>query len=211
RQAHRLGLADRGALTTLAVDALDDPAAARAALAAHVPPDTASVYLQPDLSAVAPGPLRAAVDARLRRIARLERAGIASQWRITAQSVAGALAGGESAESVLEFLAGISLTGVPQPVAYLVRDAAARFGSLRVRPVDPAAEGGARSQARSDDAQLIRTIAVDRALAALGSAQSGPHRVTFRLDAEDVLDALLAERYPAVLEDDAGALVLRRT
>ncbi|MFJ6114196.1 helicase-associated domain-containing protein [Agrococcus sediminis] len=214
RQAQRLGIVDRGALTTLAADlqggrTADGEPAARAALAAHVPPATASVYLQPDLSAVAPGPLTPEVESRLRRIARIERAGIASQWRITAQSITAGLAGGETAEGLLAFLADASLTGLPQPVAYLVRDTAARFGSLRVRAVDPLAEGGARSQAHSDDAQLIRTIAVDRALAAIGPAQTGPHRVTFRPSAEEALDALLDERYPAVLEDEHGELVVR--
>ncbi|WP_306231878.1 helicase-associated domain-containing protein [Agrococcus beijingensis] len=206
RQAHRLGLAERDALTTLAVALRDDPAAALATLAAHVPPATASVYLQPDLSAVAPGPLEAAVDARLRGMARIERAGIASQWRITAQSVAAGLAAGETAEGLLAFLADISLTGLPQPVAYLVRDTASRFGSLRVRAV---AEGGARAQARSDDEQLIRTIAVDRALVAIGPQQTGAHRVTFRVSPEEALEVLLDERYPAVLEDDAGRLIVR--
>jgi hypothetical protein len=209
RQARRLGLAERDGLTTLAAALPDRPAAARATLAAHVPPATASVYLQPDLSAVAPGPLEAAVDARLRGIARIERAGIASQWRITAQSVAAGLAAGETAEGLLAFLGDISLTGLPQPVAYLVRDTASRFGSLRVRAVDPVAEGGARSQARSDDEQLIRTIAVDRALVAVGPLQTGPHRITFRVSAEEALETLLEERYPAVLEDAAGSLVVR--
>ncbi|MGM1028309.1 MAG: helicase-associated domain-containing protein [Actinomycetota bacterium] len=218
RQAERLGLAHRGTLTTLAADLrrdLADPqaaagaASARAALAAHVPPATASVYLQPDLSAVAPGPLEATVESRLRRIASLERAGIASQWRVTAQSVAVGLAAGETAEELLAFLGEISLTGLPQPVAYLVRDTAARFGTLRVRAVDPVAEGGARSQARSDDEHLIRTIAVDRALVSTGPHRAGPHRITFRTSAEEALEALLEERYPAVLEDDAGELVVR--
>ena len=209
RQAERLGLADRGAPTTLAADLRERPDAARAALAAHVPPATASVYLQPDLSAVAPGPLEAAVEARLRRIARIERAGIASHWRLTAASIASGLAAGDDVDSVLAFLGEVSLTGLPQPVAYLVRDTAAKFGSLRVRSIDPLAEGGARSQARSDDAQLIRTIAVDRALVTTGPMQTGPHRVTFRLSAEEALEALLEERYPAVLEDAAGELVRR--
>ena len=210
RQARRLGLAEGSTLTTLAVALEREPASARATLASHVPPATASVYLQPDLSAVAPGPLTAAVDSRLRGIASLERAGIASQWRITAQSLTAGLAAGETAEGVLEFLAEISLTGVPQPVAYLVRDTAARFGSLRVRAVDPLAEGGARSQARSADEQLIRTIAVDRALAGLGPHRAGEHSLTFRLSVEEVLEALLEERYPAVLEDAEGELMLRR-
>ena len=209
RQATRLGLADRGTPTMLGADLRQRPDAARQALAAHVPPATASVYLQPDLSAVAPGPLEAAVESRLRRIARIERAGIASHWRITAASVASGLAAGESADELLAFLREISLTGLPQPVAYLVRDTAAKFGSLRVRSVDPVAEGGARSQVRSDDEQLIRTIAVDRALVSAGPLQTGPHRVTFRTSAEEALEALLEERYPAVLEDDAGELVRR--
>ncbi|WP_404311805.1 helicase-associated domain-containing protein [Agrococcus terreus] len=209
RQARTLGLADRGAPTTLAAQAVEDPDAARAALADHVPPATASVYLQPDLSAVAPGPLAPEVEGRLRRIAAIERAGIASQWRITARSVAAGLAAGESVDDVLAFLEAASLTGLPQPVAYLVRDTAARFGAVRVRAVDPLAEGGARSQARSDDAQLIRTVAVDRALAATGAAAAGPHRATFRTSAEETLEALLEERYPAVLEDEEGELVVR--
>ncbi len=174
-----------------------------------MPPATASVYLQPDLSAVAPGPLEATVETRLRRIASLERAGIASQWRVTAQSVSSGLATGETAEGLLAFLGEISLTGLPQPVAYLVRDTAARFGALRVRSVDPVAEGGARSQARSVDEHLIRTIAVDRALVSAGPLQTGPHRITFRTSAEEALEALLEERYPAVLEDAAGELVVR--
>ncbi|WP_405215978.1 helicase-associated domain-containing protein [Agrococcus sp. Ld7] len=210
RQAERLGLADHGAPTALSVDLRERPAAARAALAGHVPPATASVYLQPDLSAVAPGPLEGQVEARLRRIATIERAGIASHWRISAQSIAAGLAAGDDADSVLAFLTEISLTGVPQPVTYLVRDTAAKFGSLRVRPVDALSEGGARSQARSDDEHLIRTIAVDRALVTAGPAQTGPHRVTFRISAEEALEALLEERYPAVLEDEAGELVRRR-
>lgn len=221
RQAERLGLAHRGTLTTLAADlrhdlehdlggaSTGDGSRARAALAAHVPPATASVYLQPDLSAVAPGPLEATVETRLRRIASLERAGIASQWRVTAQSVSTGLAAGETADELLAFLGEISLTGLPQPVAYLVRDTAARFGALRVRAIDPLAEGGARSQARSDDEHMIRTIAVDRALLSTGPTQSGPHRITFRTSAEEALEALLEERYPAVLEDDEGELVVR--
>ncbi|WP_206448440.1 helicase-associated domain-containing protein [Agrococcus sp. KRD186] len=207
RQAERLGLADRGTPTTLAADLQQRPAAALEALAAHVPPATASVYLQPDLSAVAPGPLEATVESRLRRLARIERAGIASHWRLTAQSIAAGLVAGEDVEGMLAFLEEVSLTGLPQPVAYLVRDTAAKFGSLRVRSIDPLAEGGARSQARSDDEQLIRTIAVDRALVSAGPLQTGPHRVTFRLGAEEALAALLEERYPAVHEDEAGELV----
>lgn len=207
RQAERLGLADRGTPTTLAADLLQRPAAAIAALAAHVPPATASVYLQPDLSAVAPGPLESAVESRLRRVARIERAGIASHWRLTPQSITAGLVAGEDVDGVLAFLQEASLTGVPQPVTYLVRDTAAKFGSLRVRSIDADAEGGARSQARSEDEQLIRTIAVDRALGATRALQTGPHRVTFRLSAEEALEALLDERYPAVHEDAEGELV----
>lgn len=210
RQAVSLGLADRGAPTTLAREAAERPASAVATLAAHVPPATASVYLQPDLSVVAPGPLTAAVERRLRSVATIERAGIASQWRISPRSIAAGLAAGADADDLVAMLEAISLTGLPQPVAYLVRDTAQRFGSLRVRGVDPLAEGGARSQARSDDAALIRTLAVDRALAQLGPQQSGPHRVTFRVSAEEALDALLDERYPAVLEHEDGALARPR-
>ena len=66
------------------------------------------------------------------------------------------MAAGETAESIRHFLGGISLSGIPQPLEYLIAEAAARYGLVRVAPTP---EGGSR--VRSTDAGLLRAIAVD--------------------------------------------------
>ena len=86
------------------------------------------IYLQADLTAIAPGPLAPRLDLRLRRIAKRESRAQASSYRFSADSIGAGMTEGESAESIREFLAGISLTGIPQPLDYLIESTAARHG-----------------------------------------------------------------------------------
>lgn len=179
--------------------------AAEAAMAELLPPEVSQVYLQHDLTAVAPGPLAPSVDARLRTLADVESREFASSYRITSSSVNRALAAGETAESLLEFLASISLTGVPQPLHYLVTESAARYGRLRVGPAIN--DGIMQAAIRSDDAELIHTVSVDHALSALGLQQSGPHRLLSRFAPETLFWALSDARYPVAAEDANGEVV----
>ncbi len=179
-------------------------------LARSIPRDINGVYVQPDLSIVAPGPLAPLDDERLRRIAELEQRGLASSYRLSLTSVTRALTRGENEAYIVDFLNRISLTGIPQPVAYLVHDAATRFGALRVHAItpDPASdESGARTAIRSSDETLIATLAVDRSLVALGMRRTGQHRIIARPTPEQTLYALIDERYPAVLEDADGKVI----
>ena len=179
-------------------------------LATHFPTQVDKVYLQHDLSIVSPGPLEPALDARLRGFADVEGRDLASTYRVSAASVNRGLAAGESADSILEFLGGLSLTGIPQPLSYLVGEAAARFGSVRVAAADEA-DAPARSAIRSDDEQLVRTLAVDQSLSSLGLRQVGPHRLLSRFTADVVFWALSDARYPVAAEDGNGEIVrLRR-
>lgn len=179
-------------------------------LAAHFPPQVDKVYLQHDLSIVSPGPLEPALDARLRSFADVEGRDLASTYRVSAASVNRGLAAGETADSILEFLKGLSLTGIPQPLAYLVGEAAARFGSVRVGAADET-DAPARSAVRSDDEQLVRTLAVDQSLASLGLRQTGPHRLLSRFPADVVFWALSDAKYPVAAENPKGEIVrLRR-
>ncbi|WP_448810778.1 helicase-associated domain-containing protein [Agromyces bauzanensis] len=179
-------------------------------LAAHFPAQVDKVYLQHDLSIVSPGPLEPALDARLRSFADVEGRDLASTYRISAASLNRGLAAGETAESILEFLKGLSLTGIPQPLAYLVGEAAARFGNVRVGAADET-DAPARSAVRSDDEQLVRTLAVDQSLASLGLRQTGPHRLLSRFPADVVFWALSDAKYPVAAEDAKGEIVrLRR-
>ncbi|MGW9167422.1 helicase-associated domain-containing protein [Agromyces sp. NPDC055657] len=175
-------------------------------VAAHFPAQVDHVYLQHDLSIVAPGPLEPELDARLRGIADVEARDLASTYRVSAASVNRALAAGERADSILEFLSSISLTGIPQPLAYLVSEAAERFGAVRVTA---AAESEAPAQAsiRSDDAELVGTLAVDQALASLALRRAGPHRLLTRFTPDVVFWALSDAKYPVAAENADGEIV----
>jgi Helicase conserved C-terminal domain len=179
-------------------------------LAAHFPAQVDKVYLQHDLSVVSPGPLEPGLDARLRGFADVEGRDLASTYRVSAASVNRGLAAGETADSILAFLSGLSLTGIPQPLAYLVAEAAARFGSVRVAAADES-DAPARAAIRSDDEQLVRTLAVDQSIASLGLRQTGPKRLLSRFSADVVFWALSDARYPVAAEDARGEIVrLRR-
>ena len=203
-QGERLGVTADGRASTMGAALLSEgAAAARAVLAPLVPRDVDQVYLQHDLTVVSPGPLAAHLDERLRRLADVESAGLAGRYRVTADSVTRAVALGETAEDLLAFLEQLSLTGVPQPVEYLIRETAARYGSVRVAPVDHAPlggaveRGGARTLVTSDDRLLLDSLLVDAATAPLGLQLSSPGRAVSRFEPAVVLWTLIDARYPA--------------
>lgn len=184
--------------------------AALATMTESLPAEVGAVYLQHDLSIVSPGPLAPSIDARLRSVADVESRELASSYRITASSVNRALAAGETADSLLDFLRGISLTGIPQPVEYLIKESAARYGRVRVGSIDP---DGSQSQSyvSSDDTALLGTIAVDQTLAPLGLLRTNEHRLTSRFAVDIVFWALSDARYPVAAENARSEIVhLRR-
>lgn len=204
REAELLGITGSNAPSSAgSALLLKGPEAARAAMARLFPDEVDTIYLQHDLTVIAPGPLRADLDARLRRMAEVEHRGLASSYRITAVSLTRALTAGETADGIREFLASISVTGVPQPLEYLIDDTASRFGALRVG----AREEATGSYVRSEDVALLGQLEVDQALASLGLQRTGEHRLVSRFDVGVLLDALLDARYPAVAEDADGNLV----
>lgn len=210
-QGDRLGIAVDGRPSSVGAALVAHGAeAAAAALAPLVPTTVDKVYLQHDLTVVSPGPLDGGVDEQLRRMAELESAGLAGRYRITAETLGRAIAQGETADALLAFLAGISLTGVPQPLEYLVRETARRYGTIRVAGLAPEemAELGARTAVRSDDAGMLDALLVDTAAAPLGLVRVGPHRLVSRLEPAVVLWTLIDARYPAAPE--GGAMPLER-
>jgi Helicase conserved C-terminal domain len=212
REAELLGITADGSPSAPGSVLLEHGAdAAAQVLRGLFPSEVARVYVQQDLSIVSPGPLAPALDARLRTMAQVESRAQASIYRVSADSVNRALASGESAESVLEFLSGISLTGIPQPLEYLVQDVASRFGLLRVGRIDGDSDG-VRSYVRSEDAHLLTTLEVDQAIAALRLRRSAPGRLTSPADRDAVYWALVDARYPAAAEDREHRIVpLRRS
>lgn len=184
--------------------------AATAVMGELFPHQVDRVYVQHDLTIVSPGPLEPAVDAALRGFAELEGRDLASSYRVTAGSVNRALASGQTAEAIREFLQRVSLTGIPQPLEYLIAESAARFGSIRVAAAG-ADDAPWRAIVRSDDAQLLRTLEVDQELAPLGLLPAGEGRLGSRFPSDVVFWAISDARYPAAAEDAEGRIVrLRR-
>lgn len=209
REAEQLGITGGSTPSTPgAALLLDGPEAATAAMAELFPAEVDRVYLQPDLSIIAPGPLTTALDERLRTFAEVETQGLASSYRISAGSVTRALTAGDSIEAIRDALSSMSLTGIPQPVEYLLTDTAARFGTLRVGTLDGPEEFGA--YVRSDDSALLDRLVVDANLTPLALRRSGDHRIVTRLDPGVLFWSLADARYPVVAENAAGEIVALR-
>jgi hypothetical protein len=203
REAELLGIIAGAAPSTAGTLLLDTGADAAAdAMARLLPREVEQVYLQHDLSIVSPGPLAPRIDARLRTMATVESHALASSYRVSLASVNRALSLGETAESITEFLGEISLTGIPQPLAYLVADASARYGLLRVGTTN-----GVTSYVRSSDDNLLGALLVDQALSALALSRADDGRLLSRYDERTVFWSLSEARYPVAAEDTSGRIV----
>jgi hypothetical protein len=132
-------------------------------------------------------------------MARRESRAQASTYRFTAETLAAAVAGGEDAASLRAFLGQLSLTGIPQPLDYLIEQTASRHGLVRVGT--DAATG--RTRITSPDPQLLQTIAVDQTLRAIGLVR-GDGELTSRVSRDAVFWTLADARYPVVALDAAG-------
>jgi hypothetical protein len=173
------------------------------ALTALLPAEVDRIFLQNDLTAIAPGPLSPPLDVRLRTMAARESAAQASSYRFTAESVAHAFVLGETESSVMEFLGQISLTGIPQPLSYLVAQTAQRHGLVRVSTDD---ETG-RTRIESTDPTLIQAMSVDQSLRPLGlTAHVGA--LSTKVGRDTVYWALTDARYPATLIGADGTAVV---
>ncbi len=167
-----------------------------------LPTEVDRIFLQNDLSAISPGPLAPALDVRLRTIASRESAAQASTYRFSPESVARALVAGETEESMVDFLETLSLTGIPQPLRYLVAQTAQRHGLVQVS-TDP--ETG-RTRIESSDPHLIDAMSVDQTLRPLALSKHVAS-LTTRVGRETVYWALADARYPATLVDEDGSVI----
>jgi hypothetical protein len=181
-------------------------------MGALFPPEIDKVYLQHDLSIVAPGPLLPRLDARLRVIADVEARTLATTYRVSESTINRALTTGETADTIRTFLSDIALTGIPQPLEYLIVGAAARFGTLRVgaitEPPTAADQQGAQSYVTAEDATLLSAIMVDHGLISLGLTRIGPYKAVSRFPLEVTFWSLSEARYPVAAEDASGTIIL---
>ncbi|QTE29840.1 helicase-associated domain-containing protein [Pengzhenrongella sicca] len=143
-----------------------DKAAAADAIAAALPAAVSELLLQGDLTGIVPGRPTRELASLLERAAKVESRGAAVTVRFTTESVRAALDGGQTADELLAELTTFARGPVPQPLDYLVRDAARRHGRLRV--------GAALGYVRSEDPMLLAGLVEDPTLADLGLVRIAP-------------------------------------
>lgn len=200
-RAELLGITAGNAPSTPGIHLLAaETADAVATMAPLFPHEVDKVYLQHDLTIVSPGPLAAPLDSRLRELADVESRGLATTYRVTAETLNRAIYAGATAESLRAFLTEVSLTGIPQPLDYLISETARRHALVRVGRV------GSGAYVRSDDADLLQSIRVDARLSSLGLYMEGA-RLESRLDEAVIFWALSDARYPVAAEDENLSVV----
>ncbi len=165
-----------------------------------LPEPVTEVLLQADLTAVAPGPLAADLAEAMELLADVESRGGATVYRFSPASVRRAMDAGRSAADVLALLERHSATPVPQPLAYLVTDAARRHGRVRV--------GLAGAYLRSDDEAALAEVVADRRAAPLRLRSLAPTVAVAGVDAATVVTVLRAMGLaPAVEGADADVVL----
>ncbi|MFE0459016.1 helicase-associated domain-containing protein [Kitasatospora sp. NPDC058965] len=200
-EAELLGITGRGAVSTPTRRLLAgaDPTAVLAPL---LPEPLDHVILQPDLTAIAPGPLLTPLAQALALCAEIESKGGATVYRFTPASVRRALDAGRTATDLHGFLAQHSRTAVPQPLAYLIDDVARRHGVLRV--------GAASAYLRCDDPALLAEVLADRRAAELRLRLLAPTVLAAQAGPDTVLSVLRAMGYAPAAESAEGDLVITR-
>ncbi|MEU6329541.1 helicase-associated domain-containing protein [Streptomyces sp. NPDC047049] len=202
-EAACLGLVAHGTLTPLGRALLADPRSLDEPLGDLLPPLLEQAHFQADLTAVVPGRPTAALQALLTAAADRESEGHAVTWRFTPRSVRRALDAGHRAETLLDDLARASTTGtLPQPLGYLVRNAARSHGRMRVL--------SAACCIRSDDEALVDELAAHRDLRDLGLRGIAPTVLVSSRPPAATLDALRAAGYAPALESDTGTTTVER-
>lgn len=86
------------------------------------PAEATGVYLQPDLSLIVPGALRPADEAAVAAITEIEQLGAAAALRLTSSSLTRAVRVGFGTAEIRALLERLSLTGIPQPIDFLLAD-----------------------------------------------------------------------------------------
>ncbi len=210
REAEMLGLLARGAISSVGAALLSgETEAAVRQLTSTLPKPVQRLYLQHDLTAVATGPLDPRIDGRLRTMADVDGHSIASRYRFTTTSITRAITGGETAGTILEFLGSISLSGVPQPLDYLVRDTASRHGLLRVGSL-ATGDQHAIAYIRSEDHELLRTVLIDRNLTLLRLRERDSESIVSACERDQLYTSLHDAKYPVVIEDAQGRIIAAR-
>ena len=166
REAEVLGVLSTGRLSAIGrcVIENDDVTAMAASVKGLLVDEIDHVLVQADHTIVAPGPITPSVGRRLREIADVESRGHATVLRISSASVHRAMETETDPNAWIDFLASISTKELPQPVAYVISDAARSQKQAKARFTAPPEPGvRRRPRVRATQATIDKAIRVLRA------------------------------------------------
>ncbi|MFI8421870.1 helicase-associated domain-containing protein [Streptomyces sp. NPDC085479] len=199
REAELWGVIARGALSSLGAALLADDAEALATQCRRLLPEaTSTARLGGDLTAVVTGTPSAHLAGLLHATADRETSGTASVWRFSADSIRRALDAGRAPDEVTAELTAVAEGSLPQPLAYLIADAAHRHGRVRVAPAACVIHG--------DEPALLAELAAHRGLAPLGLRQLAPTVLVSASPPDKTLAALRDQGYAPVAEAPDGTV-----
>lgn len=199
--ADQIGLSSAGVPASWLPEVLSNKlASATKSLESRLPAQQDRIIIQADLSIITPGPLVSSLEVQLRKFADTESIGLATSYRISPLSISCGLEEGMTEDQIRLLLQKLNGAGLPQPVDYLIRETAERFGRLKIQA---AAKG---SLLISSDEILAKQITMDSKLKTLmlGNSAAG---ITSPLDEQALYHSLRENGYLAVLVDDAGKVI----
>ncbi|HEU0127926.1 MAG TPA: helicase C-terminal domain-containing protein, partial [Pseudonocardiaceae bacterium] len=203
-EAQRMGLVADATLSTLGravVTGADEPELVELAGQILPAPVDHATFL-PDLTAVVSGPPSAELAGLLDALAEPESRDTASTWRLSPSSVRRALDSGHTAPELLARLAEVADRSLPQPIEYLINDAARRHGQLQVRPV--------ASAVCTSDPALATEIAAHRKLTGLELTPLAATVLGSTKPAKETLRLLRAAGYAPVQQSRSGQTIVER-
>jgi hypothetical protein len=170
-------------------------------LVENLPATQNRIIIQADLTIIAVGPLPTDKELELRRFVETERVGVASTYRINTLSVTYGLETGLTENQIRELLLELSGGALPQPVDYLIREAATRFGRLVLR------ETTTGTLIQSSETILLTQILNDSALKTLSITKSSDTTLESRFDIEIVYYLLRESKYAAIRKDSKDQVI----
>jgi hypothetical protein len=203
REAELMGVIARGALSRLGAALLaGDTEELTAACRLLLPEATDTARLGGDLTAVVTGTPSARLAEFLDATADRESSGTASVWRFSTDSIRRALDAGHAPDEISVELTAIADGSPPQPLSYLIADAARRHGHVRVAPAACVIHG--------DEPAVLAELAAHRGLSALGLRQLAPTVLVSDSPPDKTLAALRDQGYAPVAEAPDGTVRIER-
>ncbi len=170
-------------------------------LSSALPKTQSKLIVQADLSIISVGPLPTKTELELRRFVETERIGVASTYRISTLSITYGLETGLTEASIRKLLAELSGTTLPQPVDYLIREAASRFGRLVLT------DGISGTFITATDQVLLTHILNDTSLRPISITRVDEATLQTRFELDIVYYQLRESKYAAIRKDAQGQVI----